>query len=46
MTALYDLDVAVTQTINALSGQGVVDALMIGISQWGVPLLVLAVAGQ
>lgn len=46
MTALYDLDVAVTQAINALSGQEVVDAVMIGISQWGVPLLVLAVAGQ
>jgi undecaprenyl-diphosphatase len=46
MTALYDLDVAVTQTINSLSGQGGLDALMIGISQWGVPFLVLTVVGQ
>lgn len=43
---LYDLDAAVTHAINGLSGAAVIDFLMIGISAIGVPLLVLAVAGQ
>ena len=43
---LYDLDAAATHAINGLSGLAVVDFLMIWISAIGVPLLVLAVAGQ
>lgn len=44
---LFDLDEAVTHAINGLAGaSGVVDFLMIRASTIGVPLLVLAVAGQ
>lgn len=43
---LNDLDAAVTHAINGLAGSAAVDFLMIGISAIGVPLLVLAVAGQ
>jgi undecaprenyl-diphosphatase len=48
MAALaYALDAASTHAINALAGaSAVVDFLMISISAYGVPLLVLAVAGQ
>ena len=44
---MYELDTAVTQAINGLAERrAVVDLLMIWISAIGVPLLVLAVAGQ
>jgi len=44
---LYDLDAAATRTINSLAGASVAtDFLMVWISIIGVPLLVLAVAGQ
>jgi undecaprenyl-diphosphatase len=44
---MYDVDAAVTRAINGLAERGaVVDFLMIWISAIGVPLLVLAVAGQ
>jgi undecaprenyl-diphosphatase len=44
---MYELDVAVTQAINGLAGKSVsMDLLMIWISAVGVPVLVLAVAGQ
>lgn len=42
-----ELDVSLTHAVNALAAQSVVlDALMVGISAAGVPLLVLAVAVQ
>lgn len=44
---MYELDVAVTQWINGLSGTGPwLDSLMIVASEWGIPILVVAVAGQ
>lgn len=43
---LYGLDAAITHVINGLSGSAAGDFLMIWISAIGVPLLVLAVAGQ
>lgn len=45
--SLYDLDVAATQAINRLAGtNGGLDFAMTSISAVGIPLLVLAVAGQ
>jgi undecaprenyl-diphosphatase len=44
---MYELDVAITQAANSLAGKSaVVDFLMIWVSAIGVPILVLAVAGQ
>lgn len=44
---MYELDAAVTQAINSLAGADTaMDALMVWASAIGVPLLVLAVAGQ
>ncbi|MBV1703048.1 MAG: phosphatase PAP2 family protein [Hyphomicrobiales bacterium] len=44
---MYPVDVAVTQAINQWAGHSpLVDSVMIGLSTYGVPLLVLAVAGQ
>jgi undecaprenyl-diphosphatase len=44
---MYELDAAATHSINRLAGRSAaVDFLMISISAIGVPLLVLAVAGQ
>jgi undecaprenyl-diphosphatase len=44
---MYELDVAITQAINGLSEKSaIVDLLMIWVSSIGVPVLVLAVAGQ
>lgn len=44
---MYELDVAVTQAINSLAGKSaLVDSLMIWVSAIGVPVLILAVAGQ
>lgn len=44
---MYDLDAAVTHLINSWAGRRAeVDLLMIWVSAVGVPLLVLAVAGQ
>lgn len=44
---MYEVDAAVTQAINGLAGKStVIDFLMIWVSAIGVPLLVLAVAGQ
>jgi len=44
---MYELDVAATQWINGWAGRsGAVDVPMIWISWLGVPLMVLAVAGQ
>ncbi|MDE2466450.1 MAG: phosphatase PAP2 family protein [Alphaproteobacteria bacterium] len=44
---MYGLDVALTQSINGLSGRlPLLDTAMIGLSAYGVPLLVLAVALQ
>jgi len=44
---MYDLDVAVTHAINGWAGRSAaVDLLMIWATTLGVPLLVLAVAGQ
>jgi undecaprenyl-diphosphatase len=43
----YDLDASMTHAINGLAGAGgIADFLMIWMSAIGVPLLVLAVAGQ
>ena len=44
---MYEFDAAVTHAINSWAGRSVaIDLLMIWISTVGVPLLVLAVAGQ
>ena len=44
---MYELDAALTHAINSAPGKSaVVDLLMIWVSAIGVPLLVLAVAGQ
>ncbi len=44
---MYELDVAVTQAINGLAGKSpIIDFLMVWVSTIGVPILVLAVAGQ
>ncbi|BCG98114.1 undecaprenyl-diphosphatase [Mesorhizobium sp. 131-2-5] len=44
---LYDLDAIATRTINSLAGtSGAIDFLAIWVSAIGVPVLVLAVAGQ
>lgn len=44
-TALYGLDVEATRLINGLAGgNGLVDQLMIQVSAFGIPVLVLAVA--
>ncbi|MDX8478917.1 phosphatase PAP2 family protein [Mesorhizobium sp. VK24D] len=44
---LYDLDAAATRTINSLAGaSAAIDFMMVWVSAIGVPLLVLAVAGQ
>lgn len=44
---LYDIDAAATRTINGPAGASpTIDFLMISISAVGIPLLVLAVAGQ
>lgn len=44
---MYELDAAVTQEINRWAGQNAtIDFLLIWISAIGIPLLVLAVAGQ
>lgn len=44
---MYDLDVTLTRAINSLAGTNTaIDSLMIWLSAIGVPLLVLAVAGQ
>jgi undecaprenyl-diphosphatase len=44
---MYELDVAVTQAINSLAGKyALLDSLMIWVSAIGVPVFVLAVAGQ
>ncbi|MCL8488507.1 MULTISPECIES: phosphatase PAP2 family protein [Bradyrhizobium] len=44
---LYDVDAAATRTINGLAGASTtIDFLMISVSAVGIPLLVLAVAGQ
>ena len=44
---MYDLDASVTQWINSLSGQSALfDSIMIMVSAYGVPLMVLAVAAQ
>jgi undecaprenyl-diphosphatase len=44
---MYELDVAATQAINSLAGRSaLLDSLMIWVSAIGVPVLVLAVAGQ
>lgn len=44
---MYQLDVAITQAINGLAGKSaILDQLMIWVSAFGVPVLVLAVAAQ
>ena len=44
---MYGIDVAVTQWVNGFAGKNpALDSLMIWISAVGVPLLILAVAGQ
>ena len=44
---MYELDASVTQAINSLAGANTaIDSLMVWVSAIGVPLLVLAVAGQ
>lgn len=44
---MYELDAAITQAINSLAGESaLLDSLMIWVSAIGVPVLVLAVAGQ
>lgn len=44
---MYQLDAAITHAINSLAGtNAAIDFLMIWVSAIGVPLLVLAVAGQ
>lgn len=44
---MYGLDFSVTQWINSLSGHsGLVDSIMILVSAYGVPFMVLAVAAQ
>lgn len=44
---MYELDASVTQAINSLAGANTaIDSLMVWASAIGVPLLVLAVAGQ
>jgi undecaprenyl-diphosphatase len=44
---MYELDVAVTHAVNSWAGRdATIDLLMIWVSAVGVPLLVLAVAGQ
>lgn len=44
---MQDFDATVTVLINGLAGQvSLVDAAMIGMAQWGVPVMVLAVALQ
>ncbi|TJW42786.1 MAG: phosphatase PAP2 family protein [Mesorhizobium sp.] len=44
---MYELDVAVTHAINSIAGtNAALDFLMIWVSAVGVPLIVLAVAGQ
>jgi len=44
---MYGLDVYLTQALNSFAGkQGLLDILMAGVSAWGVPTLVLAVAAQ
>lgn len=44
---MYDLDAFLTHAINSLAGtNATIDFLMVSISAIGVPLLVLAVAGQ
>jgi undecaprenyl-diphosphatase len=44
---MYELDAAITSAINSFAGAGaLVDFLMISISAVGVPVLVIAVAGQ
>jgi undecaprenyl-diphosphatase len=44
---MYEIDAAVTQWINAWAGKNsVLDSIMIWVSAVGVPVMVLAVAGQ
>lgn len=44
---MYELDVAVTQAINGLTGKSaLIDFLMVWVSGIGIPVLVLIVAGQ
>lgn len=44
---MQDVDATLTALINGISGHAsLIDAAMIGISQWGIPVLVLAVALQ
>lgn len=44
---MYGLDVYLTQALNNIAGKsGLLDILMTGVSAWGVPILVLAVAVQ
>ncbi|SCB32084.1 phosphatase PAP2 family protein [Rhizobium multihospitium] len=43
---MYKLDAAITGWINSLAGNGLLDQVLITISNIGVPLLILAVAGQ
>jgi len=47
MSSMYAIDDVVTKAINGLSGQhAFIDSLFIWISALGIPVLVLAVAGQ
>ena len=47
MSLMWDVDVAVTKLINGASGQNeFLDALMVGVSAAGIPLLVFMVACQ
>jgi undecaprenyl-diphosphatase len=44
---MYELDASATRAVNALSGKTpILDHLMIWVSVWGVPLMILAVALQ
>ncbi|SCB29497.1 phosphatase PAP2 family protein [Rhizobium hainanense] len=43
---MYELDVAITEWINSLAGNRLLDHVVITISNLGVPLLVLVVAAQ
>lgn len=43
---MYELDAAITGWINSLSGNSLVDHVVIAISNIGVPLLILVVAAQ
>jgi len=43
---MYELDAVLTSWVNAFAGNAFLDNMMILVSAWGVPLLVIAVAVQ